>query len=128
MSGEAPDGTPDDTTPSDGQVFVLLGWMWDVTAATCLAARYPVRRVNVGRLAWMLVVINVDPDHAARSDLGRPLLAVPIPSAEAPLVIDGWHRVHHALATGVRELPVIVLDATDERACRLMGGDVTRPG
>jgi hypothetical protein len=105
-----------------GEMFVLLGWAWDVDAATRLAARHPIQHADIERLAWARAVIQIDPDHAATVDLSRPLLAVPVPATDTPLVIDGYHRIHRALTTGIRTLPVVLLDAADERACRLRGG------
>lgn len=107
-----------------GEMFVLLGWAWDIDTATRLAARHPVTEADVDRLAWARPVIQINPDHAATVDLSRPLLAVPIPNAQTPLVIDGYHRIHRALTIGVRTLPVIVLDEHDERACRIRGGGI----
>jgi hypothetical protein len=127
MSGDQVGRTSDDTAhdPHE-QIFVLLGWAWDVAAAARVAARYPVARANVSQLGALGAIIRIDPDHAATVDLSRPLLAVPIPSPDTPIVIDGWHRIHKARQTGITELPVIVLSAEDERACRLMGGGITR--
>ncbi|XVQ15114.1 hypothetical protein ACQP1W_22060 [Spirillospora sp. CA-255316] len=111
-----------------GQIFVLLGWAWDVATAARLAAGYSGGRVRVERLAWLLTVIRTDSVLTRTLDLSRPLLAVPIPTTDEPLVIDGWHRIHHAIQTGVAELPIVVLTDQDERACRIMGGSIARPG
>ncbi|GAA2406180.1 hypothetical protein GCM10010191_12700 [Actinomadura vinacea] len=134
MFGDVPGGAPGDTsgnTPdrdATGQMFVFLGWAWDVDKAARLAARHPVMRADITRLGWARPVINVDPVHAATVDLSRPLLAVPVPNAAVPLVIDGYHRIHRAITERVTELPVILLDAADERACRIMGGGITPIG
>lgn len=104
------------------EMFVLLGWAWDIDTASRLAVRHRPQPVDIGPLAWARPVIQIDPDHAATVDLSRPLLTVPIPNTDTPLVIDGWHRIHRALITGIHELPVIRLDAGDERACRIRGG------
>lgn len=106
------------------EMFILLGWAWDIDTATRLAARYPVHQTNIRALTWARAVIKIDDAHAVKADLTRPLLAVPIPDADTPLVIDGWHRIHRALTTGVDELPVILLDERDERACRIRGGGI----
>ncbi|MFI0410611.1 hypothetical protein [Actinomadura sp. 3N508] len=106
------------------EMFVLLGWAWNIDTATRLATRHRARRVDIRPLAWARAVIGIDPDHAATVDLARPLLTVTIPGTCTPLVIDGWHRVHRALATGIHQLPVIHLDADDERACRVRGGEL----
>ncbi|TMQ80269.1 hypothetical protein ETD83_41820 [Actinomadura soli] len=104
------------------EMFVLLGWAWDIDTATRLAARHQSQRADIRPLAWARAVIRINPDHAATVDLARPLLTVPIPDADTPLVIDGWHRIHRALTTGIHRLPAIHLDADDERACRIRGG------
>ncbi|MFI0354227.1 hypothetical protein [Actinomadura sp. 9N407] len=105
-----------------GEMFVLLGWAWDIDTAARLATRHPVTRADIRPLAWARAVIQIDRDHAATADLSRPLLAVPVPNAQTPLVIDGWHRIHRALTAGIHTLPVVLLDEGDERACRVRGG------
>ncbi|WP_147267881.1 ParB N-terminal domain-containing protein [Spongiactinospora rosea] len=111
----------------DDEVFTLLGWAWDVALASRLARRHPIRPAAIRTLTGVMGLIRVDPDHAATVDIAKPLLIVPLPYAPPPgnrLVIDGWHRIHRALDLGLEELPAIFLDLTDERACRLRGGDV----
>ncbi|MEO3827357.1 hypothetical protein [Actinomadura sp. B10D3] len=105
------------------EMFIMLGWAWDIDLATQLAACHPTVPGDLQRLAWARAVIQVDPDHARTADLTRPLLAVPVPNPSTPLVIDGWHRIHRALSVGIAELPVVVLSEADERACRIRGGD-----
>src|SRR5262245_2365149 len=105
-----------------GEMFVLLGWAWDIDTATRLAVRHTVQCADIRPLAWPRAVIQINTDHAATVDLSRPLLTVPLPGTDTPLVIDGWHRIHHALTTGIHQLPVVGLDAGDERACRIRGG------
>lgn len=133
MFGEAPDGIADGTAGkagdgAGGEMFVFLGRAWDVDRATRLAARRPVTWADVALLGWARHVIHADPTHAATVTLSRPLIAVPVPNADVPLVIDGWHRIHRAITEGIAQLPVIVLDATEERACRLMGGGIIPSG
>jgi hypothetical protein len=108
-----------------GEMFTLLGWAWDVDLAVRLARRHPVRQAAARTLAGVKNFIRVDPDHAATADLTRPILIVPLPCAPEPgnrLVIDGWHRIHRALTEGLDELPAILLNAADERTCRIHGG------
>ncbi|GAA2456144.1 hypothetical protein GCM10010191_89340 [Actinomadura vinacea] len=107
-----------------GEMFVLLGWAWDIDTAARLAVRHPVTRPDIRPLAWARTVIQIDPDHAATADLSRPLLAVPVPNTQTPLVIDGYHRIHRALNAGIHRLPVVLLDEDDERACRIRGGGI----
>lgn len=127
MSGDATGTTSHDTEhdPYD-QVFVLLGWAWDVARAARAAVRRPVTRANVSQIGALGPLIRIDPDYARTVDLSRPLLAVPLPDVGTPIVIDGWHRIHKAQQTGITELPLIILSADDERACRLMGGGIKR--
>jgi len=127
MSGDATGTTPHDTEhdPYD-QVFVLLGWAWDVALAARAATRHPVTHANVSDIGALGALIRIDPEHAETVDLSRPLLAVPLPDVGTPIVIDGWHRIHKARQTGISELPIVFLNADDERACRLMGGGVKR--
>jgi hypothetical protein len=106
------------------EMFVILGWAWDINTATRLPAAYPVQQTDLKSLAWARHIIKIDTSHAAEADLTRPLLAVPIPDVQTPLVIDGWHRIHRALESGIDELPAVLLSAQDERACRIRGGGV----
>ncbi|MGI5206176.1 hypothetical protein ACQEU6_31970 [Spirillospora sp. CA-108201] len=127
MSGDAT-GTTSHSTQHDphDQVFVLLGWAWDVALAARAATRYSVTHARVSEIGALSALIRVDQDHAETVDLSHPLLAVPLPEVGTPIVIDGWHRLHKARQTGVTELPVVFLNADDERACRIMGGSVKR--
>ena len=109
------------------EMFALLGWAWDIDTAARLAKRHPVQPAEVRPLARLMGLVRIDTDHAATADLSRPLLVVPLPNVPAPgyrLVIDGWHRIHRALTDGIDRLPAVLLDASDERACRLHGGDI----
>src|SRR4051812_39812325 len=71
-------------TPMADEMFVLLGWAWDIDAATRLAKAYPVRTAEVRPLAGLLSLIRIAPEHAATVDLTRPLLVVPLPNIPAP--------------------------------------------
>ncbi|GAA4242428.1 hypothetical protein GCM10022254_75410 [Actinomadura meridiana] len=127
MSGDATGTTSNDTEHDpDDQVFVLLGWAWDVAAAARAATRYPITQTNVSDISALCALIRIDAQYAETVDLSRPLLAVPLPDVGTPIVIDGWHRIYKARQTGVTELPVIFLNTDDERACRLMGGGIKR--
>jgi len=104
--------------------FHLLAWRWDVTAAKALAAgRAPNATLVPADWAGLLRLIRIDADHAATVDLAQPLIAVPIPHDGGPLIIDGWHRLHQALSTGVEHLAAILLTAEEELACRIHGGE-----
>ncbi len=108
----------------DVEAFQLLAWKWNVTAAK----RYAAGRAAGGHIApanWsgLLSVIAVDEVHARSVDLTEPLIAVPAPSGDGLLIIDGRHRVHRALANGVERLPVVLLTAEEELRCRIHGGE-----
>ncbi|TMR04350.1 hypothetical protein ETD83_08300 [Actinomadura soli] len=105
MSGDGTGTTSHDDTehgPYD-QVFVLLGWAWDVALAARAATRHPVTHANVSEIGALGALIRIDHDHAETVDLSRPLLAVPLPDVGTPIVIDGWHRIHKARKTGVTD-------------------------
>ncbi|MDF5758792.1 hypothetical protein [Spongiactinospora sp. TRM90649] len=109
---------------SEVEVFQLLAWRWNVTAAKGYAAgRAPNGALAAASWAGLLSLIAIDRDHAATVDVSEPVIAVPVPDDGGPLVIDGWHRIHQALATGTERLPVILLTAEEERACRIHGGE-----
>ncbi|WP_242909664.1 hypothetical protein [Actinomadura terrae] len=127
MSGDATNTLMHDTEHARyDQVFVLLGWAWDVALAARAATRHPVTHAKVSEIGALCALIRIDREYAETVNLSRPLLAVPLPDVGTPIVIDGWHRIHKARQTGVAELPVIFLSGDDERACRLMGGSVRR--
>ncbi|MBG0824898.1 hypothetical protein HS048_29810 [Planomonospora sp. ID91781] len=106
------------------EMFHLLAWRWNVTTAKAYAAgRTPNTHLNPASWSGLLALIVIDTEHARTVDLAEPLIAVPVPDGGGPLVIDGWHRIHKALATGVERLPVIFLTAEEELACRVHGGE-----
>jgi hypothetical protein len=124
---------PDEKVPSRrdfiGRMCVIRTGRVDLEfgQATVVATRHPVHEADIRPLTGVVGLIRVDPAHAATVDLTRPLLVVPLPYAPPPgnrLVIDGWHRIHRALAEGLDRLPAVLLDEDDERACRLRGGDI----
>ncbi|RBQ15333.1 hypothetical protein DP939_36445 [Spongiactinospora rosea] len=106
------------------EVFHLLAWRWNITAAKGFAAgRTPKGTLAPAEWAALLSLITIDPDHAANVDLSEPVIAVPVPDAGGPLVIDGWHRIYKALTTGTDRLPAILLTPEEERICRIHGGE-----
>lgn len=110
------------TDPDDVDTFSLLGWVWDVTAATELAAGLPAQSLELESAAGMLSMIYVDEEHAKTVDLAEPVIVVRCPEAGSTFLIDGWHRVHRALAEGRTDLPCKVLDPDQEYQVRLYGG------
>ncbi|GGL42544.1 hypothetical protein [Planomonospora parontospora] len=120
--------SPEQTSPGkvspDVEMFQLLAWRWNVTTAKSYAAgRTPDRQLDPATWAGLLSLIVIDEHHAEGVDLAEPVIAVPVPDGGGPLVIDGWHRIHKALTTGVERLPVIFLTAEEELACRIHGGE-----
>ncbi|MFI0724336.1 hypothetical protein [Streptomyces sp. NPDC021224] len=108
--------------------FQFLGYRWDVTRAKAIAADLPVGAVDVRPFFASLDVVRIDADHVPHVDLTKPLILVRIAElGGAALLIDGWHRVARARRDGVAELPCVVLDTTQERTVRLLGGTVESP-
>ncbi|MER5324917.1 hypothetical protein [Streptosporangium roseum] len=111
---------------SDGstmELFQLMSWRWSVTSAKELAdGRAPTAALAVADWVGMLRLLMVDEEHAKRVDLAEPLIAVSMPTGGL-LIIDGWHRVYKALASGRSTLPAHVLTVEEERACRIRGGE-----
>jgi hypothetical protein len=60
-----------------------------------------------------LIEVDVDPKHAATTDLSQPIMIAPIITHSGEraggVAIDGWHRIYRALSEGVRELPGYIL-------------------
>ncbi|MFI6295965.1 ParB N-terminal domain-containing protein [Nonomuraea sp. NPDC050790] len=118
------------TTPEPGPVdssevewFQILAWRWNITTAKQLAKdREPQARLDPAAWKAMLGVITINTEHAARVDLTEPLIVAPVPNG-GMLIIDGWHRLHKALNTGVTELQAVILTAEEELACRIFGGE-----
>ncbi|MFI6296658.1 ParB N-terminal domain-containing protein [Nonomuraea sp. NPDC050790] len=103
--------------------FQILAWRWNITTAKQLAhGREPQGRLDPAAWKAMLGVITINTDHAARVDLTEPLIMAPVPNG-GMLIIDGWHRLHKALNTGVTELQAVILTAEEEAACRIFGGE-----
>ena len=57
---------------------------------------------------------DLDEAHALTRDLSKPLLFVPFGGSHQ--LIDGWHRLFKAAATGVDVLPALVLSQEDADA------------
>ncbi|MEU6784629.1 ParB N-terminal domain-containing protein [Nonomuraea angiospora] len=105
------------------EIFQMLGWRWDITAAKQITqGRVPEGRIATEWWAGMLNLIVIDPEHAAVVDLSQPLIVATVPTG-GMLIIDGWHRLCKALTIGVEELSAVVLTAKEERACRICGGE-----
>ncbi|GLW98788.1 hypothetical protein [Microtetraspora sp. NBRC 16547] len=108
----------------DVETFRLLAWTWDVSTAKKYAAgRTPNAQLQPRNWTALLALVVIDEAHAETVDLAEPLIAVPASLGGGPLVIDGWHRIHKALAIGVERLPVIMLTREEEYACRIHGGE-----
>ncbi len=125
MNTRAPASRPHPSPLDESQIetFQMLAWKWDITAAKQLTqGREPTGQLDPQTWAGMLYLIRIDHAHAASVNLDEPLIAVPIPDV-GWLIVDGWHRIHKALTQGVEKLPVIVLTAEEELACRIFGGE-----
>ncbi|MER6007949.1 hypothetical protein ABT120_56080 [Nonomuraea angiospora] len=105
------------------EVFQMLGWRWDITAAKKLTqGRAPDGRIVTEWWAAMLQLVAINAEHAAQVDLSEPLIVATVPNGGV-LIIDGWHRLCKAVTIGVPELFAVVLTAEEERACRIFGGE-----
>ncbi|WP_031520633.1 hypothetical protein [Streptomyces sp. NRRL F-5123] len=110
---------------SQFEYFQFLGYRWNVVHAKTIAADLPVGTVDVRPFFASLGFVRIDADHVPHVDLTKPLILVRIAElGGAALLIDGWHRVARARRDGVSELPCVVLDTTQERTVRLLGGTV----
>jgi hypothetical protein len=60
-----------------------------------------------------LIEVIVNPDHAATTDLSKPIMLAPIITHSGEeiggIAVDGWHRIYRALTEGVTELPAYIL-------------------
>jgi len=111
-----------DTTPAP-ETFTFGPYVWDVAAALTLAEGLPEQRLELAGCFAMLPLIGIDPGHAATVDLTRPVLVVHVQEmSDAPLLIDGWHRVARARDERLTTLPCRVLDADQEFQVRIYGG------
>ncbi|MEU8324136.1 hypothetical protein AB0C33_37740 [Nonomuraea sp. NPDC048881] len=105
------------------EFFQMMAWRWDITTAKKLTrARTPQGRIDPREWAGMLRLIAISTEHAAHVDLSEPLIVATVPNG-GMLIIDGWHRLYKALATGVPELAAVILTAEEELACRIFGGE-----
>ncbi|MEV0615686.1 hypothetical protein AB0I81_20390 [Nonomuraea sp. NPDC050404] len=127
-TGRAPEPPPNGPQPtrtdhSRLEIFQMLGWSWDITAAKKLTqGRSPDGVIMTEWWAAMLNLIAIDAEHAAQVDLSEPLIAATVPTGGI-LIIDGWHRLCKAVTIGLPELSAVVLTAEEERACRISGGE-----
>ncbi|MEV4581509.1 hypothetical protein AB0K16_50570 [Nonomuraea jabiensis] len=114
---------PKRTDTSRLEIFQMLGWSWDITAAKQLTqGRAPEGLIMTEWWAAMLNLVAIDAEHAAQVDLSEPLIAATVPTGGI-LIIDGWHRLCKAMTMGLPELHAVVLTAEEERACRICGGE-----
>ncbi|MFB4267834.1 hypothetical protein [Nonomuraea sp. GTA35] len=105
------------------EIFQMLGWSWNITAAKKLTqGRAPDGVIMTEWWAGMLNLIGIDAEYAAQVDLSEPLIAATVPTGGI-LIIDGWHRLCKAVTIGLPELYAVVLTAEEERVCRICGGE-----
>jgi len=113
---------------SDREFFDFFHYRWDITKARQIADGLPVRQFNAEPWFGWLGLIWIETDHIAAADLSRPILVALIREMNnAPLIIDGWHRLARAQREGVTTLLVVVLDEDQEYAVRIYGGDKGLP-
>jgi hypothetical protein len=81
------------------------GQLYTVSLSECGITLEKVRALYVG----------LDEAYALTTELTKPLLFVPFKGKDQ--LIDGWHRVAHALLTGVDVLPACFLTQEEADAC-----------
>ena len=112
---------------SDREVFRFMTLAWDVTTAKGLIALRksgPRCWVEVKQVIGIIGLVKIDHDYAMSDavDLDEPIIVAPMPrSLNIPtgIVIDGWHRLHHAHAEGRERMSAYVLTHEVEVECRL---------
>lgn len=125
------------------QTFTFLTRRWCITRAWELIEADPnaaqlVKCADITRLEEFLYLtkatpghvklleIQVDPGHAATTDLSMPVLVVRTLSNAGEdlgaMVIDGWHRIYRARTEGITHLPAYVLSTATELAVRIPFG------
>lgn len=113
---------------SDHEFFDFFTYRWDVTRAWQIAASLPAGEFNAEPWFGWLGLIQIEEDHLASADLGKPILIVKIRELNSsPLIVDGWHRLARAQRDGVTRLPVVVLNEDQEYAVRVFGGEKGLP-
>jgi hypothetical protein len=83
----------------------VRGQLYTVSLCACGITLEKVRALYVG----------LDETYALTTELTRPLLFVPFKGKDQ--LIDGWHRVAHALLAGVDVLPACFLTQEEADAC-----------
>jgi hypothetical protein len=117
------------------QWFILRPWLFDVTMARALVRAVPRPPVPVPVAAWArayglardpaigrhaISLIGPGPDfspqYAMTTDPGEPVILATLTGVggeQAPLLIDGCHRLYKAAVTGLSEIPAFVLTAAE---------------
>jgi hypothetical protein len=76
-----------------------------------LAKSKPLEQLPVSELEWVLPHTKVNSLRSNESDLRIPIIVVKEP--HKLVVLDGAHRLHKAIRTGVTELPAYVLQLSE---------------
>ncbi|UVS80591.1 hypothetical protein [Actinokineospora sp. UTMC 2448] len=117
-------------------VFQVLTLRWCATLAHQLITADPLaaefaQQLDITGLGRFLtldgddapdVKVTVDDATAMATDLTKPVLSVPVVSmgeCRGHIVIDGWHRIHHALVIGRTCLPAWMLTGEAAQTCSL---------
>ncbi|SRR5712691_1468317 len=124
--------------PERRQRFQFGPWLFNVVEAQRIIARSPrdpsplpvaqwARFYGLdddghdGGLSLFTPMLGFDRAYALTTDLSTPVLVATLEGKEGqafPLLIDGTHRLFHAYATDVAELPAYVLTVEESRAIR----------
>ena len=97
------------------QTFHFGIWTYDIDKAIGILKRKPRAPVMVAvdELRSLMWMTRIDEEYAGTIDLSaaEPIILAPIKKKDGifHMVIDGWHRIAKAVASGVKEIPAYVL-------------------
>lgn len=105
------------------QTFDLGAHKWDVEKALAhVAGKKPNDTLDVENAASLLGIVRINREHAATTDLSKPVIGVQPGSGHFKgyvVPIDGWHRIYRAHQEGVKELPMHLIGPTNEKKIRI---------
>jgi len=100
----------------DSEVFRYFNLSFDIDKAERLTKGHRAKKEMPER-GWMLPMVNVDDEHAMKTDLSRPVIFATVVSGgkESMMLIDGYHRIHKALKEHEQVFYVVLtLDETKQ--------------
>lgn len=106
--------------------FIFLSATYDVRAAKRILAKKPRESVgmNPSDLAAFAGAIGGEGPDPAKVNLEVPVILVTrkVPGKKGEvynLPIDGWNRIRKALASGVAEIPAVILTLSESKKCEV---------